>query len=120
MSLTEIRMTPQRGLLLMVGLGFDQEVLLKARLSTHPSHPRAVITLLEGLALWSGHRLPVALGVDRHSASSIAALLPEGPAWTSPLVDLHLVDHPRRRTRTRLDGVGDLREALQLRLPVPA
>lgn len=120
MSLTEIRMTPRHGLLLMVGLGFDQQILLKARLPAHPSHPRAAITMLEGLALWSGRRLPVALGVSAGSASSIAALLPEGPAWTSPLVDLHLVDHPRRRTRTRLDGVGDLREALQLRLPVLA
>lgn len=118
MSLSALRLVPRRGLLLMVGTGFDQEVLLKARLSAWPSHPRALITVLEGLALWSGHRLPVAIGVSRNSASYIEGLLPDGPAWTSPLVDLHVVEHPRPRRRTRLDGVGDLREALQLRLPV--
>jgi hypothetical protein len=120
MSLTEIRMVPRRGLLLMVGLGFDEEILLKARLPAFPSHPRAAITVLEGLALWSGRKLPVALGVTASSASSIEGLLPDGPAWNSPLVDLHLVDHPRRRRKTRIEGVGDLREALQLRLPVIA
>jgi len=117
MSLFAVRLVPRRGLLLIVGTGFDDEVLLKARLPANPSHPRALITVLEGLALWSGRRLPVAVGVDANSASSIAALLPDGPAWSSPLVDLHLVE-PRRRRRTRLDGVGDLREAYQLRLPV--
>jgi hypothetical protein len=114
--LSEIRMVPQRGLLLMTGMGFDGECLLKARLSD-PSHPRALITVLEGLALWSGHKLPVAVGVNASCASSIGVLLPDGPAWNSPLVDLHLVDHPRRRHKTRIDGVGDLRAAMQLRLP---
>ncbi len=116
--LTEIRMVPRRGLLLLTGMGFDGECLLKARLSLHPAHPRALITVLEGLALWSGRKLPAAVGVSASSSPSIAALLPDGPAWTSPLVDLYLVDHPRRRHKTRIDGVGDLREALQLRLPV--
>lgn len=118
MSLTALRLVPRQGLLLMVGTGFDEEVLLKARLSAHPAHPRALITVLEGLALWSGHSLPVAVGVNARSAYYIEDLLPDGPAWTSPMVDLHLVDHPRPKRRTRLDGVGDLREAMQLRLPV--
>lgn len=118
MSLTEIRMLPSRGRLMMVGLGFDGEILLKARLPMFPNHPRATITVLEGLALWSGRKLPVALGVSANSKLSIEALLPDGPAWMSPLVDLHLVDHPRRHPKTRITGVGDCREALQLRLPV--
>jgi hypothetical protein len=114
--LTEIRMLPRRGRLLMVGVGFEGEILLKARLSVAPSHPRALATVLDGLALWCGRKLPVVLGVSANSRHSIEDLLPDGPAWTSPLFDIHLVDHPRRRA-TRLEGVGDLREALQLRLP---
>lgn len=116
--LSELRMVPSRGLVLIVGTAWDGEIVLKARLNTSPSHPRAAITFLEGLALWSGRRLPVAVGVNARSTASVADLLPDGPAWASPLVDLHLVDHPRPRRKTRLDGVGDLREALQLRLPV--
>jgi hypothetical protein len=33
-----------------------QETLLKARLSTAPHHPRAVLTLFEALAMWEGCR----------------------------------------------------------------
>jgi hypothetical protein len=120
MSLTALRVIPRRGMVMIVGTAFDDEVVLKARLSMFPSHPRALITFFEGLALWSGRTLPVAVGVNARSVSSIEGLLPDGPAWSSPLVDLHLVDHPRRRRLTRLDGVGDLREAMQLRLPVRA
>lgn len=38
--------------------------LLKARLDLPPRHPRALLTLLEGLSLWSGEPLRVALYVD--------------------------------------------------------
>jgi hypothetical protein len=116
MSVFEIRMVPKSGLLLMVGTGWDGETLLKARLSARPAHPRALLTVLEGLALWTGRRLPAALAVDGSSACSTEDLLPDGLCWDSPLVEIHLVDKKRRRSR--LDGVGDLRQALQLRLPV--
>src|SRR5437870_2200044 len=35
--------------------------VLKARLPLPPSHPRALLTMLEGVALYQGHRLCVAL-----------------------------------------------------------
>ena len=116
--LSEIRLVPSRGRLLMVGLDWSGGPLLKARLPLFPSHPRATITLLEGLALWAGRKLPVAVGANASSTRSIEVLLPDGPPWTSPLVELFLVEHPRRRARSRLDGVGDCREAMQLRLPM--
>ena len=116
MSVFAMRMVPKAGRLLMVGTGWDGETLLKARLSTHPAHPRALLTVLEGLALWSGRRLPAALAAAGPSASSIEALLPDGLDWDSPLVQIHLVS--RHRRRSRLDGVGDLRDASQLWLPV--
>ena len=116
MSVFAMRMVPKAGLLQMVGTGWDGETLLKARLASQPAHPRALLTVLEGLALWTGRRLPAALAVDGSSTSSIEALLPDGLCWDSPLVEIHLLD--RQRRRCRLDGVGDLRQALQLRLPV--
>jgi hypothetical protein len=116
MSVFAMRMVPKGGLLQMVGTGWDGETLLKARLSDRPAHPRALLTVLEGLALWTGRRLPTALAVDGSSTSSIELLLPDGLCWDSPLVEVHLVD--RQRRRSRLDGVGDLRDAMQLRLPV--
>lgn len=115
-ELNAVRLVPRRDQLWMVGTGFDEEVLLKARLPLDPGHPRAVITVLEGLALWSGRSLPVALGVGASSRSYVEGLLPDGPAWMSPLVDIHVVDYPARRSGRRLQGVGDFRNVL--RLPV--
>jgi hypothetical protein len=116
MSLLQVRLLPKGREVLILGLGWDEETVLKARLPALPEHPRAAITVLEGLALWAGARLPVAVGVAARSSGSIEALLPQGAAWCSPLVELHPVDLPRA-PRRRLDGVGDFRELRQLRLP---
>ena len=116
MSLLQVRILPRGREVLILGLGWDEEPLLKARLPSLPEHPRALITVLEGLALWAGTRLPVAVGVAARSTGLIEQLLPQGAAWCSPLVDLHPVDVPRRRRR-RLEGVGDFRAVHQLRLP---
>jgi hypothetical protein len=45
----------------------EQGDLLEARLDPRPSHPRALLTMLEGLSLWSGQPLCVALHVDERS-----------------------------------------------------
>jgi hypothetical protein len=119
MSLVEVRVLSKGPDLMLLGLDWEERTLLKAKLPLRSEHPRAAITVLEGLALWSGHKLPVVIGVDAKCTGWIGDLLPEGPAWCSPLVDLHPVDWPRRRRRgPRLDGVGDFRNVHQLRLPV--
>jgi len=41
--------------------------VLKARFPVAPSHPRAMLTLLEGLALWSGQPLHVVLSAGSSS-----------------------------------------------------
>ena len=41
--------------------------VLKARLPMSPFHPRALLTLLEGLSLWSGQPLTVAVSAGAHS-----------------------------------------------------
>ena len=55
-----LRVTQHQTTLLLSGPDGD---LLKARLDTRPCHPRALLTLLEGLSLWSGEPLCVALTV---------------------------------------------------------
>lgn len=116
MSLTELRLVPRGPELLILGLDWEHRPLLKARLPLEAGHPRAAITLLEGLALWSGRRLPVALAAAGPSTAWITALLPEGAAWCSPLVEIHAIA-PRRPRGPRLRGVADFHEAYQLRLP---
>jgi hypothetical protein len=116
-NLLQVRVLARPDHVMLLGLGTEGEPLLKARLPVCSLHPKAAVTALEGLALWSGRRLPVVLGVNDRSRGCVEALLPDGQAWTSPLLDLVVVDHPRPRRRIRLDGVGDFREAHQLRLP---
>jgi len=91
----------------------DGHELLKAALPPLPNHPRALLTLLEGLALWAGHPLIVVIsagpGLPRHCDETLfgGPLLPADSA----LVRFEVVDRVRRRRTLR--GVGDFR---QLRL----
>lgn len=88
--------------------------VLKACLSPSPEHPRALLTLLEGLALWQGAPIYAAASVDENAQTCFeqvfygdGGLL--GPA--SPLVTFEFrADNVRPR---RLRGLGDFR---QLRL----
>lgn len=96
----------ERGVLLLV----TSEVgdLLKARLPLSPGHPRALLTLLEGLALWRGRALRVAVSAGACSAAWAGSGLFGDELYPaeSPLVRFHTV-HPA--SRERLPGVGDFR-----------
>jgi predicted NBD/HSP70 family sugar kinase len=41
----------------------EGDELMRARLPSHPDHPRALLTLLEALALWSGSPSVAAISV---------------------------------------------------------
>lgn len=94
-------------------LSDPQGDLLKARLTATPAHPRALLTLLEGLSLWSGAPLRVALSVDADYPHGLDSQLLGAALWPaeSQLVVFDLV-RPERR-RSKLSGLGDFR---QLRL----
>ena len=84
---------------------------LKAHQPSYPSHPRALLTTLEGLALWSDSPLDAAIcaapSLDRSCGEALfgRGLFP----LDSALVRFHEVaPAPRRRT---LSGVGDFRQA---------
>jgi hypothetical protein len=85
--------------------------VLRARLPHHPGHPRALLTLLEGIALWSGSPVTAAISVAASARRSCDRDLFGGVLWPadSALVRLHFVD--RRRPR-RLRGLGDFRDLL--------
>jgi len=82
--------------------------LLKARLPLAPCHPRAMLTLLEGIALWRGKPLQVVLSAGESSVSWLGSDLFGDELWPgeSPLVSFTVAHRGRRR---RLDGIGDFR-----------
>ncbi len=97
--------------------------LLKARLPDGPQHPRALETLAEGVALWCGRPLYVALGVAAEDALCVS------PRWhatvdgltRTPLVVIEPVIGPPRPPRggDGLTGLGDFSDIRGLRLWEP-
>ena len=106
---TLVELTPQATRLLI--LDPDGNEVLKARLPLRPSHPRALLTLLEGLALWFNQPLTAAIGVAPSVDRRFAAAFFDDTSIDSALVRFEALP-PARRRRT-LPGVGDFR---QLRL----
>jgi hypothetical protein len=82
--------------------------LLKARLPHAPRHPRALLTLLEGAALWHGQPMRVVLSADDTSMPWVGSGLFGDELWPgeSPLVTFHIAAHGSRK---RLSGLGDFR-----------
>jgi hypothetical protein len=90
--------------------------LLKARLDTRPCHPRALLTMLEGISLWSGEPLRVALSADDDFRDSCGSMLFGDELWPaeSQLVRFEAVHHdcPGRR----LEGLGDFHAVRRVQL----
>lgn len=77
--------------------------LLKAALPRSAEHPRAVLTFLEGLALWAGEPLCVATSVDGSAGPSPDVW--DGWPFASALVRFEFASAPGRVRRLRLGGV---------------
>jgi hypothetical protein len=82
--------------------------VLKARLPLSPRHPRALLTLLEGLALWRGEPLSVVVSASESSDWVASGLFGDDffPA-ESQLVQFHAGRLGCRVQRLR--GVADFR-----------
>jgi hypothetical protein len=74
--------------------------LVRAALPRSPHHPRAVLTLLEGLALWAGEVLCVATSVDSSAGPSPDVW--DGWPFASVLVRFEFPPPLGRRHRLRL------------------
>ncbi len=98
-------------LLLSDRLGHD---LLKARLPFRSQHPRGLLTLLEGAALYSGDRLDVATSVARSAVRDSIEDLFGNPLTPidSALVRFDFVTRAARGRR--LHGLGSFREVRSL------
>jgi hypothetical protein len=114
-------MTPWKTVLLLEPLSVKLLVkdargkdLLKAELPLPPAHPRALVTLLEGLALWSRPPLSTAIAVDDAVPPGQGDALLGDDLWPDfgPLVQLELIEQePGDR---RMTGVGDFRPLRRL------
>ena len=85
--------------------------LLKARLPIRPPHPRALLTLLEGVALWSGESVLAVISAGAHRDDWLGSDEWGDELWPteSQLVQFDIATPPPR-ARRRLVGVGDFRE----------
>ena len=84
--------------------------LLKARLP-RPKHPRALLTLLEGAALWTGSPLCAAISVEgRPDPTFVADLF--GGDWPGDSALVRFVTAVRRDRvrRAQIAGIGDFRQ----------
>jgi len=92
--------------------------LIKARLPLRPPHPRALLTMLEGIALFSGEPLYAVISAGSHRDAWLESEQWYGDLWPaeSPLVQFDFALPPTRARRT-IRGVGDFRSVRpQLRL----
>ena len=88
------------------------KTILKAHLSLSPSSPRAVIALLEAVALWEGAPVRAALVVDEGSTNSSSTSLYRDTFVVfgeTPLYRLQWVPRSAgvRRRRDGLSGMGE-------------
>ena len=89
----------------------EGDEVLRARLPRRCDHPRALLTLLEGLALWSGAPLIAAVSVDDSVRHLSDAHLFGGQVWPAESA-LVRVEFCRRRRPARLRGLGSFRDLL--------
>jgi hypothetical protein len=95
------------------------ETILKARLKPQPSHPRALATLLEAIALWQGTKVRAALCAAERDGGSDSSLYREAfDDFGGPLYSLDWIPAAGRGRRRHRDlaGVGDFADLRQLLL----
>ena len=102
----------------VIAMAGPSDTILKARLSRHPSHPRALPTLLEAIALWQGVQVHAALcAADRDGASDSSLYRDAfvdfgGPLYTLEWIPAAALDRRRRRDFRGVGDFADLRRLL--------
>jgi hypothetical protein len=85
--------------------------VMKAEFRNYPGHTRALLFILEGLALWSGQKLCVAIHAEHPVDHSLGLGAFGGEEWPeeNALVEFVFVETDGR-ARRKLSGVGDFRK----------
>jgi hypothetical protein len=113
-----IALSPSAESTRVLAMSDASNTILKARLRRAPSHPRAMATLLEAIALWQGRPVRAALCVDASPSGFDTSLFHTafhdegGPLYS---VDWVQTQGARKRVRRDIGGMGafaDLRELL--------
>jgi len=112
---TTLRIDKELKLLVTSPEGDD---LIKARLPLRPPHPRALLTMLEGIALYSGEPLYAVISAGPHQDDWLDSGQWCEDLWPAESALVHFdFAPPAPRARHRLRGVGDFRAVRrQLRL----
>lgn len=103
----------------VIAMAGASETILKARLGPSPSHPRALPTLLEAMALWHGTRVRAALVAAERDGLSDCSLYrgafadDGGPLYTLDWVPAAARGR-RRRHRDLAGSLGDFADLRQL------
>ena len=109
---------PGRTTTRVVAMQGASETILKARLRRDPSHPRALATRLEAIALWQGMAVRAALVADDEPTSYASSLCqsPLSEVGVGPLFSVAWVPvagrNPRRSALGRMGGFHDLERRL--------
>lgn len=93
----------------VLGMTSAREIVLKAHLPSPPSHPRALSTLLEAMALWHGTKVRAALCVDDEDSVPDASIYQDAFLdFGGPLYELEwLPGAGAVRPRRDIAGIGD-------------
>jgi hypothetical protein len=105
---TTVEITPRVVRLLVTEAAGD---VLKAEFRAYPDHTRALMFMLEGLALYSGHPLSVAIIAESPVSHSLGLGSFGGEDWpeTNALIDFVFVETDQG-DRHRISGVGDFKQ----------
>jgi len=102
----------------VLAMAGPHDTFLKARLLRSPAHPRAMATLLEGIALWQGRPIRAALCADsRHGGSDSSLFRETFTDVGGPLYTLDWIPAPERGRRARrrdIAGMGEFADLRQL------
>lgn len=101
----------------VIAMAGPSDTILKARLSRQPSHPRALPTLLEAIALWQGVQVHAALcAADRDGGSDSSLYRDAFVDFGGPLYTLEWIPAAAvvRRRRRDVNGVGDFADLRRL------
>jgi hypothetical protein len=113
MSTWNVVIRPEKGAVKILVNDLEGDIL-RARLPKPPDHPRALLTLLEGLALWGGQPVHAAISAGALETAWSELGLFGGELWPVESLLVRFSFTPRLRRR-RLAGLGDFRSLYAMR-----